>query len=632
MQDKWIDARPALRHDSGMSTMTAEQRAEILRTFGVPCLRAGQEELISLALAGHHTLGVLPTGHGKSLCYQAVAYLSDGLSVVVSPLIALMRDQVQSLRNRGIAAARYDSTLTDEERENLLKEVAAGRLQLLFVAPESLESAPLTAALSVARLQLFVVDEAHCVSEWGHSFRPDYLRLPTWQRARGFRNVMALTATATRRVQDDLCRAFHISPDCVVAHSPYRPNIERLVMAAEDVGGALLQFMQEPEHRPAIVYTRTRKGAENMAAYLQQAGFAVGCYHAGVNAEQREQLQDDFLANVKDVLVATIAFGMGVDKPDVRSVVHVNLPGSPEAYLQESGRAGRDGLPCTALVLLQAADVTDARNRVLAAEPDVEGVLRAVRMLLPAGQRVVSLWELGTLCDVPEDVPQRALEMLQALGAVVLEGRGAKYYKVRPLFPISTITDGRDAAETARLRWLDKNREGEVEAAAEAWNCSYAEALEQLRECESAGEWRLTLRQQSLCLRGTGVVQARDVAAELSAAYARRTSAGLERLAQLLSMLKGEQGCLNAALERYFTGTSRPDCGHCAACLSSLPSELPPAAPAPQAPPLAELPDFDRDSQRRRFLLGISSPGSMARRLWSHEHYACCTGARWEDL
>lgn len=612
--------------------MQEQQLQQILHTFGVPQLRQGQGRLTELALAGVNALGVMPTGHGKSLCYQAAAMLLGGTSVVVSPLIALMRDQVQSLLHRGIAAARFDSTLADEDRATLLANVACGKIRLLFVAPESLESPALRQVLQSADLQLFVVDEAHCVSEWGHSFRPDYLKLPTWCREQGFRSVMALTATATQRVQADLCRAFDIEPQHVVQHSPYRANITRLVAAPESQAEYLLRFLHQAQNRPAIVYTRTRKGAEELAATLQTAGLRAACYHAGQGAELREQLQDAFLLNEKDVLVATIAFGMGVDKPNVRSVIHVNMPGSPEAYLQESGRAGRDGRPCTSLVLLHGADVRDARNRLLAAEPDPEGVLRAVRMLLPVGGRAVSLWELGTTCDVPDDVAARALELLQAANSVRIEERGYKFYKVKPLFPINSITDGRSADEAARLRWLDKNREGEVETAAEAWNCTYAEAMAQLRECEAAGEWKLTLRQQALYLRNCGVADPRAVAAALSSAYARRTAAGMERLEQLLAMLKGEQGCLNAALEQYFTGESRPACRHCSACLQSLPGELPPAPDNVLPPPDSELPEFARPAQRRRFLLGLSSPGSMARRLWAHEHYGCCATGDWEEL
>ncbi len=587
---------------------------------------------------------MLPTGHGKSLCYQAAATLLGGLSVVVSPLIALMRDQVEALARLGIPAARFDSSIPDEERAQTLRLAEAGELRLLFLAPESLDNPSLDALLSRARLSLCVVDEAHCVSEWGHSFRPDYLRLPRWWRRHGFRSLLALTATATPRVRRDLAAAFGIAPDHVLALSPYRPNIRRVVAAPAAEGRApvtfLLEFLRDPSHRPAIVYARTRKGAETLAGFLTREGLSAACYHAGQPAELRARLQDDALANRLEVLVATIAFGMGVDKPDVRAVVHANLPSSPESYLQESGRAGRDGEPCTSLVLLDGGDFVEARNRVFASEPDAEGVLRCVRWLLPAPRRVVSLWELGTTCDVPEDVVSRALDRLTELGAVEVEAEGSKFYKARPLFSLAEILGGREERECARLRWLDAHREGEVEEAAEAWGCSYGEAMEQLRECEAAGEWKLTLRQRALCLRALPTpspVTAREVAEELSAAYARRRERELARLDRLVEMLTAP-ACLNDALERYFMGeepcADAPSfpCGRCAFCLgeaTSMPPYAPPAAPV-FAP--GELPDLQREAQRRRFLLGLSSPGLMARRLWKHELYGCAAGVPWESL
>lgn len=606
---------------------------QVLRLFGVPSLRAGQRELLQAVLAGENALGVLPTGQGKSLVYQAAAALLGGVSVVVSPLIALMRDQCESLARRGIPAERFDSTLEDADRDRVLRNVAAGELRLLYVAPESLENPQLNKALAAAPLTLFVVDEAHCVSAWGHSFRPDYLRLPAWRARFPFRSTLALTATANPRVRADLLHTFGIAPSGSVVLSPYRPNIRRLCLSTENRSAALLNALSAPGALPAIVYCRTRKETERLAAELQQAGYAAACYHAGQPADTRARLQDAFLANELTVLVATIAFGMGVDKPDVRAVIHYCVPGSPEAYLQESGRAGRDGKPCTALVLLNGADIADARNRLYAAEPDAEGVLRAVRWLLPAVRRAVSPWELTTACDVPEDVCERALQRLTAAGAAEVEARGYKFYKVKPLYPMSTILDGRSTAECARLQWLADHREGEVESAAEAWDCTFAEAMEQLQECETAGEWKLTFRQRALCLHTLQGADARALAAELSRAYAARREADAARLQQLLTMLC-TPACLNAALERYFMGerAAAPPCGHCAACLHTVP--VPPAYTPPPCPlpPQEELPPFDRPAQRRRFLLGLSSPGLLARRAWAHPLYGCCAGQLWEDL
>ena len=616
---------------------TPEAEAHILKLFRKESLRDGQRQLIQLVLAGQNALGVLPTGHGKSLCYQAAAELLGGTNLVISPLIALMRDQCESLRAQGIRAARFDSTLAPEERAAVLQEAASGQLRILFVAPESLENRELRHTLTTAGIGLMVVDEAHCVSEWGHSFRPDYLKLPALQQELRPHATLALTATATPRVQRDLGQAFGIPEANRVVLPPYRSNIIRICRPVVDRMDALLPFLADGSKLPAIIYCRTRKESEWLAGELARLGYPAAYYHAGLPADQREQLQDAFLRNEITVLVATIAFGMGIDKPDVRSVVHWSTPSSPESYLQESGRAGRDGAPCTSLILLHSPDLVEARNRILAAEPDPEGVLRCVRWLIPAGRRVVSLWELGTTCDVPDDVPTRALMRLQ--GSVEIESKGSKYYKVKPLFPMATITDGRDAAECARLRWLDAHREGEVEDAALAWDCSFAEAVEYLYECEAAGEWKLTMRQQALCLHqlpDAPAADARSVADELSAAFARRREADLARQQLVVDMLLAPT-CLNAALEEYFMNKSRPACGHCTACLG-LTAPLPPAPEPPPYDPAAfctpdkPMPEFDRPAQRRRFLLGLLSPGLMARRLWAHPAYATAAGQPWEKV
>ena len=617
--------------------LTPDAEAHILKQFGKERLREGQRQLIELILKGQNALGVLPTGHGKSLCYQAAAELLGGTSLVISPLIALMRDQCESLRTTGISAARFDSSLEPEERERVLADLRSGTLRILFAAPESLENRELQQTLSCVSISLFVVDEAHCVSEWGHSFRPDYLKLPALQVQLRPHATLALTATATPRVQSDLGEAFGIPGENRVVLPPYRSNITRICRPVEDRMPALLPFLAEPANLPAIIYCRTRKETEWLAGELSRQGHCAAHYHAGLPADQREQLQDAFLHNEINVLVATIAFGMGIDKPDVRSVVHWSAPSSPEAYLQESGRAGRDGAPCTSLILLQAADLVDARNRILAAEPDEEGVLRCIRWLLPAGRRVVSLWELGTSCDVPDDVPMRALMALE--GSITIESKGCKYYKVKPLYPINSILDGREPDECARLRWLDSHREGEVEDAALAWDCSFAETVNFLYECENAGEWKLTMRQQALCLlntAGQNTPDARSVAAELSAAFARRREADLHRQQLVVNMLLAPH-CLNQALEQYFIAQPRPDCGHCTACLGLTAPLLPAPEPPPYDPadfctPEKPLPEFDRPAQRRRFLLGLLSPGLMARRLWAHPAYATATGHSWESL
>ncbi len=622
--------------------LSPEDESRVLSLFGKPSFRPVQRELIACALRGESCLGVLPTGHGKSLCYQAAAVLFGGTSVVVSPLIALMRDQEDSLRALGIAARRWESGLSPAERAETLEALRAGELAILFVAPESLDNAELADALRDVPKGLFVVDEVHCVSEWGHSFRPDYLKLPAWAEPHGFHAVMALTATATLRVQEDLCRAFGMAAGHVFALSPYRPGIDRRVCSVSEEGrDRLLEgFLREPEHLPAIVYCRTRKSTEEVADRLGKAGFSARAYHAGQPTDVRARIQDDFLSGSCDVLVATIAFGMGIDKQDVRTVVHYHLPANPESYIQESGRAGRDGGPSWSLVLLSPGDLVTARNRIRGEVPDDEGLMRCVRWLLPAARRVVSLWELGTECDLPEEVIQRILQRMQDEGIVEVAARGAKYYKARPLFPIGTILDGRSEEERKVLLWLDGRREGEVEDLAFEFDMDWTEARACLDEMEQSGEWKIAFRQSALQVRTLDpAASPRDVADLLADYYAGRCRAAQERLDTVLGMFTGHD-CLNRALGAYFGFPGEEPCGHCFLCRGermACPEAVESAFPDDLREQLDELADrglsaLSRPSQWVRFLLGISSPASLRARLWAHPLYGACSGCGWDDV
>lgn len=609
----------------------AVEEKNLLKLFKKDSWRRGQRELVEWVLQGQSCLGVLPTGHGKSLSFQVAALLFGGCSIIISPLIALMQDQVAVLQSLGIAAARFDSSLSLENRDDLLDKLQAGQLKMLYLAPESMDNPALLTILQQIELGLFVVDEAHCVSAWGHSFRPDYLKLPAWSARLPFKALMALTATATPRVREDLKQAFCISDEHCIVLPPYRDNIERQIKLSADKLADLKQFLSHPDRHPAIVYARSRKNVEELAAMLSTKDQTIPCYHAGQNAETRAATQQQFLTNEIPILVATIAFGMGIDKPDVRSVIHYHAPSSPEAYVQESGRAGRDGKPSTSLLLLDHQDGIEIRNRIWAEEPDAEGIARCVRWMVPQSYRVVSNWELGTECDLAADVPQRILDSLQA--QVEISAQGYKYYKVRPLFPIATICDGRDEEECARLQWLDAHREGEVEEAAEAWNYSYAEAMLQLQDCEAAQEWGLNFRQQAMQLHRVGEVDSTQLTEQLLDYYAQRRDGSLQRWEQFLTMLSGK-ACLNEELHHYFMGESGSPCHHCSICAGHAINlnQAQTATQIPDIPPASELPELARDGQRKRFLLGIISPTLMRRRLWAHPHYGCLSGTAWEDL
>lgn len=331
-----------------------------LSRFGLSSFRPGQREVISAVIGKQDCLCIMPTGGGKSLCYQLPAVMREGLTLVVSPLIALMKDQVDALQALGIAATFINSSLTQVEQRERMEEMAAGRLDLVYIAPERLRHQLFLEKVRAAKVHLLAVDEAHCISEWGHDFRPDYARLGRFRERLGFPQTIALTATATPKVRDDVARQLQLREPKVFITGFARSNLRFEVQEPQgDLGKyeALRVFLEETPGA-GIIYAATRKRCEELVDTLRemQKDRKVGLYHAGLMPEDRRRIQDDFMEDRLPLIVATNAFGMGIDKPDLRFVVHFNMPGSLEAYYQEAGRAGRDGLPSRCLLLFSQSD------------------------------------------------------------------------------------------------------------------------------------------------------------------------------------------------------------------------------------------------------------------------------------
>ena len=351
--------------------------------FGLTAFRPGQEAVMRAVLAGRDVMTVMPTGQGKSLCYQLPATLLPGLTLVLSPLIALMQDQVASLTQRGVHAAAFHSGLTGPAKHRVMQDLQQQRLQLLYLAPERMQHEAFLQHLRAVWVSLLVVDEAHCISHWGHDFRPDYLKIGRLRQDLTNPPCLALTATATTRVQLDLCTRLALRDPFTLVMGFRRPNLAlsvRLCASREEKRATLAQLVRTREQGTGLIYCATRRAVEEVAAWLGQTQASVGAYHAGLSDDERQRVHHDFRRGTVKILVATNAFGMGIDKSDVRLVVHFDIPGSVEAYYQEVGRAGRDGRPAACVLLFHERDLATQEYFIHLAAQDPDGADRAARM------------------------------------------------------------------------------------------------------------------------------------------------------------------------------------------------------------------------------------------------------------
>ena len=356
--------------------------------FGFERFRDGQREIVEAVLEGTHVLAVMPTGSGKSLCYQLPACLSEGTAIVVSPLIALMKDQVDALRDFGVAATLINSSISYAEQKRRLERLEAGDYDLVYVAPERFQNEAFIAAIDGIDVDLFAVDEAHCISQWGHDFRPDYLTLGEVRDELGAPTTLALTATATTLVQRDILEHLGIDGADVVVSGFERPNLFYEVVDTIGHREKMDRIQKLLEYRrgeSVVIYCATRRQVGEVVATLKSRGRVCASYHAGLSDRQRDGVQDAFMAGDLPVLVATNAFGMGVDKPNVRAIVHYNIPGSLEAYYQEAGRAGRDGEPAECVVLFNRRDRGIHEFFIENSFPDKEVVERVWLLLFKRG-------------------------------------------------------------------------------------------------------------------------------------------------------------------------------------------------------------------------------------------------------
>ena len=616
--------------------MQQDLHAPLKQYFDHEAFRPGQQAVIGHLMAGHSAAAVFPTGSGKSLCYQLPALLLPGVTLVVSPLIALMKDQIDALAARGIAARRLDSTLDAEAYRGVMEELRDGRLRLLYVAPERFNNERFRQAIARVRVSLFAVDEAHCISEWGHNFRPDYLKLAGFAQEIAAERVLALTATATKRVLEDICQALNIDPQHAVGTGFYRPNLKLLTTPVNDQqrDEVLLDMLQERPPGPTIVYVTLQRTAETLANTLAQAGWPARAYHAGMNSELRSEVQEWFMGSNEAVVVATIAFGMGVDKANIRYVYHYNPPKSLENYAQEIGRAGRDGKESVCQLLFCADDLNVLENFIYGDTPEPRALKGLIHDLFQREAEFdLSLYELANQHDIRLLVLRTLLTYLELDG--LLEGGTPFYsqYKFKPLLSSAEILarfEGERREFLAALfRQAQKGRTWlslDADAAATKLNTRRERIVSALDWLAEQG--MLEVQAAGVRLRYRRLKQPHDpnaLADDLHQRMAQREAGELQRLQQVCE-LAAANGCITAQLASHFGETLDSNCGHCSGCLEPaqpLPTRAQATIPAGLDGPIATLLAeqsgiLDSPRTLTRFLCGVGSPQLSKAKLSGH--------------
>src|SRR4051812_38975249 len=624
--------------------------------FGFDAFRPGQERVVEALLAGRSALAVFPTGAGKSLCYQLPALLLDGMTIVVSPLIALMKDQIDFLKRSGIAAARLDSSLDAAEQREIFDRLRAGSLKLLYVAPERFNNERFLGQLARAQISLFAVDGPHCISEWGHNCRPDYLKLAERARELAAERVPALPATATPPVVADIRAGFGIEEADAVVTGFYRPNLT-LLTTPIGAGAHDERLVERLGARPpgsTIVYVTLQRTSLRVAALLGAAGLPARPYHAGMSAEERVAVQEWWSGSREGIVVATIAFGMGIDKADVRYVYHYNLPKSLESYSQEIGRAGRDGKESICELFACPDDVPTLENFAFGDTPTREALAGLLTDVLehPVGAEfAVSEYELSVRHDL------RALVLKTALTYLELDGvlrQGTPFYagyRLRPLGDAS-LEDVYDRFDGSRADFLRRliatGKAGRIWTTL-APDAAAAELGEERSRILAAPEY---LDRQGLVeLQPAEVRQRYTILARpeseaefvdrLLERFARREHAETSRIENVLALVT-HGGCQVCALVGYFGEKRDASCGHCSYCLTGRAQALPSPEPKPpietvvRAAALASLRDGHPEAlsvprQQARFLAGITSPATSRAKLTRDPLFGSLTERRFGE-
>jgi ATP-dependent DNA helicase RecQ len=553
---------------------------QLQKHFGFNSFLKGQEEVIGKVVEGQSAAAIFPTGAGKSLCYQLPALVLPGMTLVVSPLLSLMKDQIDFLLANHIPAARLDSTLAKSDYNAILESAKNGELKILMIAVERFKNERFRSHLQKMKVSLLVVDEAHCISEWGHNFRPEYLKLPAYQKEFGINQTLLLTATATTQVRDDMCAKFDILKDNVFVTGFYRDNLFLQVTPTDnsEKKNRLLQRIQKAPQEPTIVYVTLQKTAEDVAAFLGASNINAHPYHAGMENEKREQIQNKFMDGTLTCIVATIAFGMGIDKKDIRRIIHYDLPKSIENYSQEIGRSGRDGRPSLCEVLANRDSLHILENFIYGDTPEKKSIFQLLRTIKENNGFV---WEIKTTA-LANELNIRILPLKTLLVYLAMENiirpkftYFAEYsfkYKTNPPDIIDRFEGERKQFVTTVLNYCDTKKiwtTVDIPAILDNYDTDRQRILAALEYFEEMGWIDLQSRQAvEVYDILTQAFNIDDMAEKMHVLFKKKEDLEIQRIHNMVGFFESD-ACISKQLAGYFgEHLAKERCGHCSFCKS----------------------------------------------------------------
>jgi ATP-dependent DNA helicase RecQ len=561
------------KKDAFMSTSLVQS---LEQHFGFNQFRAGQQQTIEQLLNGQSSLAIFPTGSGKSLCYQLTALHLPHLTLVVSPLLALMKDQISFLNSKGIYAASLDSSQDQMQSSTVMNDVRSGKIKVLMVSVERFKNERFREFISQVALSMLVVDEAHCISEWGHNFRPDYLKLPRYREELNIPLVLLLTATATKKVKRDMAERFAIDSKCIVQTGFYRANLDLNVLSVKtaDKNTELTEIVRT-QTGPGIVYVTLQQSAEQVANMLSAQGLQAVAYHAGLEDTLRGQIQDDFMAGKINVVVATIAFGMGVDKSDIRFVIHYDLPKSIENYSQEIGRAGRDGNPSNCYTLANLDGLNTVENFVYGDTPEISGIEYVINDIRQAQQQwEMQEYSLSSESNIRQLALKTLLVQLEMQGAITPQYAYYADFKYKFLVDKNELLNQFDQQRQAFLTQIFSHTDFK-----KIWGTLNFDSLTQAAQVDRkrvvaaldylAEKNLITLETKRITQVykvHSEVINNPALAQQLHDYFTDKEQAEIKRIAALVRFFE-LQSCLSYNLARYFDDANAPQqCGHCSVC------------------------------------------------------------------